>query len=150
MMMLKWTTQHLVKDGNGSGLCGACPDWAMHPSWIAGVEGLDAYNRWVCEVLMPIVFQWIEEHKAAVYDGMPDHLKDDVGVVVASAFEIVKTMSSYENGLKKTKEFEEARENEAVDLKTINPVWTEIAKKVREDTKRIFDEKKDVLKDTIS
>jgi hypothetical protein len=145
----KWTTQHLVKKGNGDGLCGAYPDWGMHPSWIAGVEGLDAYNRWVCEVVIPIVFQWIEEHKEEVYQGVSDEYKDDVGVVIASAFEIVKKMSSYTNGLKKAEEFEEAIENEEVDLKTINPVWTEIAKKVREGTERVFDEKKNVLKDTI-
>jgi hypothetical protein len=148
-MMIKWTTQHLVKPINGSGLCGAHPDWAMHPSWIAGVEGLDAYNRWVCEVLVPIVFQWIEEHKKEVYKDVPPELKDDVGVVVASAFEIVKTMSSYQNGLKKAKEFEAARERDRIDLKEINPVWTDIVRKVREDTEKVFGEKEDVLKDTI-
>jgi hypothetical protein len=79
---------------------------------------------------------------------VPEELKDDMGVVVASAFEIVKTMSSYMNGVKKAKEFDEARESDEVDMKTINPVWTDIAQKVREDTKRIFDEKKDVLKGT--
>lgn len=146
-MIMKWTTQCLIKKGNG--LCGAYPDWGMHPSWIAGVEGLDAYNRWVSEVLIPIVFQWIEEHKSDVYQGIADENKDDVGVVVASAFEIVKTMSSYQNGLKKAKEFEEAKETGTVDLKTINPVWADIARKVREDTKKIFDGKEDVLKGTI-
>ena len=148
-MMIKWTTQHLVKPINGSGLCGAQPDWAMHPSWIAGVEGLDAYNRWVCEVLVPIVFQWIEEHKEDVYKGVPPDLKDDVGVVVASAFEIVKTLPSYLYGLKKSKEFEEARETDRIDLKEINPVWTDIVRRVREDTEKVFEEKEDVLKDTI-
>jgi hypothetical protein len=147
-MQIKWTTQCLIKRGNGFGLCGAHPDWAMHPSWIAGVEGLDAYNRWVSEVVIPIVFQWIEEHKVDVYKGVPEELKDDMGVVIASAFEIVKTMSSYTNGVKKAVEFEEARERDEVDLKSINPVWTDITKKVREDTKKIFDEKKDVLKGT--
>jgi hypothetical protein len=146
-MMLKWTTQHFLKKGDG--LCGAYPDWGVHPSWIAGVEGLDAYNRWVCEVLIPIVFQWIEEHYTEVYQGIEDKNKDDVGVVIASAFEIVKTMSSYQNGLQKAKEFEEAKETGTVDLKTINPVWADIAQKVREDTKKIFDGKEDVLKGTI-
>jgi hypothetical protein len=79
---------------------------------------------------------------------VPEELKDDMGVVIASAFEIVKTMSSYTNGVKKAVEFEEARERDEVDLKTINPVWTDIAKKVREDTKRVFDQKKDILKGT--
>jgi len=148
-MQIKRTTQYLVKPCNGFGLRGAHPDWAMHPSWIAGVEGLDAYNRWVSEVVIPIVFQWIEEHKPDVYKGVPEELKDDVGVVIASAFEIVKTMSSYRNGVEKSVEFEEARERDAVDLKTINPVWTDIARRVREDTKKIFDEKEGVLRGTI-
>jgi hypothetical protein len=121
----------------------------MHPSWIAGIEGLDAYNSWVCEVLMPIAFQWIEEHKRAVYDNVPDELQDDVGVVIASAFEIVKTLDSYNNGLKKAKEFDEALENEKLDLQTINPVWTDIVGNVRENTKKSFNAKADVLKDTI-
>src|ERR1700733_10262919 len=108
-MQIKWTTQCLIKRGNGFGLCGAHPDWGMHPSWIAGVEGLDAYNRWVCEVLIPIVFQWIEEHYEEVYQGISKENKDDVGVVVASAFEIVKTLSSYQKGLEMAKKFEEAK-----------------------------------------
>jgi hypothetical protein len=146
-MMLKWTTQSFIK--KGPGLCGAYPDWGMHPSWIAGVEGLDAYNRWVCEVLIPIVFQWIEENKSAVYQGIDDKNKDDVGVVIASAFEIVKTMSSYKNGEERAKKFEEGRETGEVDINTINPVWTAIAQKVREDTQKTFDEKENVLKSTI-
>jgi hypothetical protein len=145
-MQVKWTTQHLVK--KCVGLCDT-PDWAMHPSWIAGIEGLDAYNRWVSEVVIPIVFQWIEEHKEDVYKGVPKELKDDVGVVIASAFEIVKTLPSYRNGVTKAEEFDKELENETLDLKTINPVWTHITRRVKEDTKRVFDEKQGVLKDTL-
>jgi hypothetical protein len=50
--------------------------------------------------------------------------------------------------VEKAIEFEKDRERDKVDLKTINPVWADITRKVREDTKRIFDEKKDVLKGT--
>jgi hypothetical protein len=120
----------------------------MHPSWIAGVERLNAYNCWVSEVVLPIVFQWIEENRVEVYNGVPEGLEDDVGVVIAAAFEIVKTKSSYTTGVEKAIEFEKDRERDKVDLKTINPVWADITRKVREDTKRIFDEKKDVLKGT--
>ena len=145
-MQIKRTTQLLIK--RCLGICGA-PDWSMHPSWITGIEALNAYNCWVSEVVMPIVFQWILEHKDEVYKGMPPEKEDDVGVVIASAFEIVKTMSSYVNGVEKAKEFEVAREKGAVDLSTINPVWTDITRKIKEDTKRIFDDHQDVLKDTI-
>jgi hypothetical protein len=142
--LIKRTTQLLIKQGNGYEL----PDWTMHPSWTAGVERLNAYNCWVSEVLLPIAFQWIEENKVQVYKGVPEELKDDVGVVIASAFEIVKTKSSYTKGVEEAVEFEKERERGEVDLKTINPVWADITRKVREDTKRIFDEKKDVLKGT--
>ena len=142
----KWTTQHLV--ATGTGLC-AGPDWSTHPSLITGIEALDAYNRWVSEVLISIVFQWIEEHKDDVYKRVPKELNDDVGVVIASAFEIVKTMPNYLNGIKKAEEFEEDMKRGTVDLSTINPVWTDITRKIKEDTKRIFDDHQDVLKDTI-
>ncbi|MBB5342273.1 hypothetical protein [Tunturibacter empetritectus] len=145
----KWTTQLLVEKGNRHGLCGVHPDWGMHPSWIAGIEGLDAYNRWVCEVLMPIAFQWIEENYTAVYASVPDDYKDDVGVVIASAFELVKAMSNYSDGEDKAKEFDAAHEGGNVDLTKLNPVWTDIVKQVRNDTKTEYDKYKSVLKDTI-
>jgi hypothetical protein len=98
---------------------------------------------------MPIVFQWIDENKDAVYESVSKENADDIGVVIASAFEIVKTKENYTRGLAKAQEFEEARENGEVKLETINPVWTDITEKVREGTRRVFDEKKDVLKGTI-
>ena len=139
---IKRNTQLLVKTSNGYGLS----DWAMHPSLIAGLEGLNAYNCWVSEVVLPIVFQWIEENKDEVYKGVSEELRDDVGVVIASAFQIVKTMPNYTKGEEEAVQFEKDRERGEVDLKTINPVWADITRKVREDIKRIFDEKKDVLK----
>jgi hypothetical protein len=145
----KWTTQLLVERGNRHGLCGVHPDWGMHPSWISGIEGLDAYNRWVCEVLMPIVFQWIEENYDEVYASVPKEYEDDAGVVIASAFEIVKAMANYTDGVDKAKEFDAAHQGGSVDLKKINPVWTDIVKLVRKDTKVDFDKYKNVLKDTI-
>jgi hypothetical protein len=145
-MQIKRTTQLLIKK-----CCGlrSAPDWSMHPSWITGIEALDSYNCWVSEVVMPIVFQWILEHKEEVYKGVPPGKEDDVGVVIASAFEIVKTMESYKKGVKKAEEFDEERKRGAVDLNTINPVWTDITRKIKEDTKRIFDDNQGVLKDTI-
>ncbi|NYF91150.1 hypothetical protein RBB79_16155 [Tunturiibacter empetritectus] len=147
--MTKWTTQHLVEKGNKHGLSGVHPDWGMHPSWIAGIEGLDAYNRWVSEVLMPIVFQWIDENYDEVYASVPPDLEDDVGVVIASAFEIVKGMQNYTDGENKAQEFATAHGHGQVDLTTINPVWTDIISKVRNDTTAEFQKYKGVLKDTI-
>src|SRR6201986_4970699 len=100
---IKRTTQLLVAEGLES--CSG-QDWSTHPSWITGMEALDAYYRWVSEVLIPIVFQWIEDNKEAVYKKLPKDKEDDVGVVIAYAFEIVKEMPNYKEGIKKAKEFE--------------------------------------------
>ena len=150
-MKIKWTTQMLsLRLGNRHKP--VTTDWTMHPSYIAGIEGIEAYGRWVSEVVMPIAFQWIEENKDEVYDGIPNEdLHDDVGVVIASAFELVKTLSSYQNGLTKAKDFEDAVANGTWDpvAKKINPLWAGIAKEVRDGTARTFARLGGDLKDTI-
>ena len=149
MGMIKKGTQHIPCQHPHYRLRGAHPDWEMHPSWIAGIEALDAYNHWVAEVVMPIAFQWIEEHKAEVYASVDDANKDDVGVVIAAAFDLVKGLSSYQNGLARYKEYETALANKTWDPAAINPVWTGIVKKVRKETHATFEAQKGVLKDTI-
>jgi hypothetical protein len=74
-------------------------DSENHPSWIAGIEALNAYNDWVSSYVLPIAFQWIEEHKPEVYASVPEELKDDVGVVVAAAFRLIKELPVYKDGL---------------------------------------------------
>ncbi len=125
------------------------PDWEMHPSLLTGLAGLEAYNRWVSEVLMPIVYQWIDEHKDEVYKSVPEKYKDDVGVVVAAAFGIVEALPGYQKGLQKAQEYEEEVKKGEWDSSTINPLWAGIAKKIREGTKRSFEEDAEYLKDTI-
>lgn len=149
MGMLKKATQYIPCEEPHFRLRGVHPDWEMHPSWIAGIEALDAYNHWVAEVVMPIAFQWIEEHKADVYASVADENKDDVGVVIASAFQLIKKMSSYKKGLVKFKAYKKAMENGTWNPKSINPVWTGIAKEVRTKTKSTFEAQVGVLKDTI-
>jgi hypothetical protein len=123
-------------------------DWKEHPSWTAGIAALDAYNRWVAEVVMPIAFQWIEEHKTEVYARVPKDMKDDVGVVIAAAFELVKGLGAYQKGLVKHEEYEKAVKDGTWDPANINPVWTSIAGEVREATAEIYEDYKDVLGDT--
>ena len=101
MGILKWATTHIPCQHPDFSLKGVHPDWEMHPSYIAGIEALDSYNHWVAEVVMPIAFQWIEEHKAEVYGNVSDDLKDDVGVVIAAAFQLIKELGSYKKGLVK-------------------------------------------------
>jgi hypothetical protein len=109
-------------------------DWEMHPSWIAGMEALNAYNDWVSSVVMPIAFQWIEEHKPEVYATVSEELKDDVGVVIAAAFKLVKELPVYKDGLEKSAAYDAGMADGTFDHSKINPVWTRITKKVREET----------------
>ncbi|WP_263408153.1 hypothetical protein [Terriglobus tenax] len=106
----------------------------MHPSWIAGIEALNAYSHWVSAVVMPIAFQWIEEHKPEVYATVPDNLKDDVGTVFAAAFKLIKELPAYQNAPIAAYEAAVASGNTAA----INPVWTSVVQKVRTETEAAF------------
>jgi hypothetical protein len=149
MGMVKKNTQYFPCQHKGFGLRGVHPDWEMHPSWIAGIEALDAYNHWVSEVVLPIAFQWIEEHKDEVYADVPAVLKDDVGVVIAAAFQRVKELSAYKNGMARAAEYETALANGSWDSTTINPVWAWITQKVRTATEVAFSAENASLKDTV-
>ena len=67
----------------------AHPSWEMHPDFIQALKSLDSYNLWISEVIMPIVFQWIQDHYKEVYDGIPQEQHDDVGVVMAHAWALM-------------------------------------------------------------
>lgn len=127
---------------------GVPQDWEMHPSWIAGVEALNAYSNWVSSVVLPIAFQWIEEHKPEVYASIPEELKDDVGVVIAAAFKLVKELPVYKEGLEKSAAYEAGLADGTLDPSTINPVWTGIVKKIRTETEEAFKEQSSLLDDT--
>jgi hypothetical protein len=130
----------LVHEPPGSALKQTHRDWSAHPSWVGAIESLDDYHRWVNQVVMPVAFQWIEEHKEEVYSSVKPAEKDDVGVVIASAFKLVKKMPAYKIGLKKAKPFNKALKDGTLNSKTLNPVWTKIVRKVRTATKKAFAE----------
>ena len=117
----------------------------MHPSWIAGIEALGAYSNWVSAVVMPIAFQWIEEHKPEVYASIPEKYKDDVGVVIAAAFKLVKDLPAYKREQEKSAEYDAAIEHGTFDPSKTNPVWTGIVEKVRAETKEVYAEQCDLL-----
>lgn len=123
-------------------------DWETHPSWIAGMEALNSYGDWVSSVVLPIVFQWIEEHKSEVYASVPEELKDDVGVVIAAAFRLVKELPAYKSGLEKNATYEAELASGTLDSSKINPVWTGITKKIRTGTEEAFAEQSSLLGDT--
>lgn len=126
---------------------GAHHDWTMHPSWIGGIEALNGYGDWVSSVVMPIVFQWIEEHKAEVYATVPEEFRDDVGVVIAAAFKLVKELPAYQLELEKSAAYEATLADGTFDPSKTNPVWTGLVKKVRAETKAAFAEQSSLLGD---
>ena len=127
---------------------GGPQDWEMHPSWIAGMEALNAYGDWVSSVVLPIAFQWIEEHKAEVYASVPEDLKDDVGVAIAAAFRLVKELPVYKSGVEKSAILEAEVAAGTFDSSKTNPVWTEIVRKVRTCTEEAFAEQAPLIGDT--
>jgi hypothetical protein len=122
-------------------------DWEMHPSWIAGVEALNAYSDWVSSVVLPIAFQWIEEHKPEVYAQVPEELQDDVGVVLAAAFRLIRELPAYKTGIEKSAEYEAGVADGTWDSSKTNPVWTGIAGKIRTGTEEAFREQASLLGD---
>jgi len=130
-------------------LTGVHPDWETHPSWIAGIEALNSYNLWVSEVLMPLAFQWIEEHHDEVYAHVAEEHKADVGVVTAAAFELLKELPSYKRWMAAFENYQAAVDAGTWDPTEINPVWTRIAKDVRKKTEESFAAEKEYLKDTL-
>lgn len=125
------------------------PEGEQHPSWAAAMDSLQDYLRWVDEVVLPIAFQWIEEHKPEVYANVPDDLKDDVGVVIAAAFGLVKDLPIYKQGREKCREHDAAVKAGAADSSGMNPVWAGITKKIRTSTRQAFAEQSPVLDGTI-
>ncbi len=123
-------------------------DWETHPSWITGMEALNAYSDWVSSLVLPVAFQWIEEHKAEVYASIPEELKDDVGVVIAAAFRLVKELPVYKDGIERGAAQEAEVAGGAHDSSRINPVWTGITRKVRAETQEAFAEQAPLLGDT--
>jgi hypothetical protein len=111
------------------------------------MEALTSYGNWVSAVVMPIAFQWIEEHKTEVYASVPAELKDDVGVVIAAAFKLVKELPAYQAGRAESAAYEQALADGTWDPTNTNPVWTAIVKKVRTETEGAFAAKSSLLGD---
>jgi hypothetical protein len=122
-------------------------DWELHPSWNVGLEALHAYSDWVNSVVLPVAFQWIEEHKPEVYALVPEELKDDVGVAMAAAFRLVKGLPAYKKGVEKRAAYEAAVTAGTWDPSKTNPVWTGIVNKVRACTEKAFEEQSSLLGD---
>jgi len=149
MGTVKQNCSYIPRQPNIFRLKGVHPDWEMHPSYVSAIESLDSYNLWVCEVVLPIAFQWIEEHKDEVYSTIPDEEKDDVGVVIASAFELIQQMSAYKQGLITSQAYEDNLANNNFDPSKTNPVWSEISRELRSSFSSIYAKRTPQLKSTI-
>jgi len=119
--------------------------WELHPSFLAGLDSLHAYSHWVDSVVLPIAFQWIEEHKPEVYASVPEDLRDDVGVVLAAAFRLVKKAATYEKELEHRAIYDAELADGTLDTSKINPVWTAITRKIRACTKEAHDRHAETL-----
>jgi hypothetical protein len=111
------------------------------------MEALNAYGDWVSSVVMPIAFQWIEEHKSEVYASVPEDLKDDVGVVIAAAFRLVKELPTYKRELEERAAYDAEMASGTFDPSKTNPIWTGLVKKIRTETEEAFAEQASLLGD---
>ena len=78
---------------------------------------------------------------------MPEELKDDVGVVIAAAFRLIKELPAYQSGMEKSAAFDADVASGAHDTSKTNPVWTGIVTKVRAGTEQAFAEQASLLGD---
>jgi len=128
------------------------PSYLGHPNFLTAMDSLWAYEHWVNNIVMPIAFQWIAEHYQKVYyhspDEIPEELKDDVGVVIARAFGLVRQTEAYAKSLKKTEEFRRIKPD-SPDIAILNPVWTRITDSIRQATMDSFEREEQFLDDTI-
>ena len=114
----------------------ALEDYAHHWGLNAAVEGLAAYQHWISSMVLPIVFQWIDEHHDEIYarvDKVGQNLRDDLDTVIKVAFEMVREKKAYEEGRKELEEFEMKMASGTLDTSTINPTWTTISAHLREE-----------------
>lgn len=117
------------------------PDWQAHPAWIAGFEALNAYGNWVSSVVLPIAFQWIEEHKDEVYASVPAELRDDIGVVIGAAFRLLQQQPGFSTTVERNGELA----GKALDTSKLNPLWTGMTEKLRASSQAIFAEQESLL-----
>lgn len=122
----------------------------VHPALKTGIDCLNLYSHWVSVVVMPIAFQWIEEHHDDVYGHLNKRSKKDVGAVIASAFEWIRAHSEYyKEGLAYGHDIEEAKERGNFDPTEFNPIWTDMSNEIENEIRRIFHKRRDALKSTV-
>jgi hypothetical protein len=112
------------------------------------MEALDDFHDWVARVVLPIAFQWIEENYDEVYENIDKKYEDDVGVVIAAAYQLIQNRSALTKLADQKKKFAEGKWNPP-DPSTLNPIWATITNEVRAATAEAFEKEKQYLDDTI-
>ena len=107
-------------------------DWAQHPALNLGLEGIVAYVNWVNRMVLPIVFQYVEDHHEEVYKTIPDFLENDIGTIVDKAFEYVKNQDAYKEGQIELAKYQAKVAAGTWDPKNVNPTWSAASKGLRE------------------
>jgi hypothetical protein len=130
------------------------PAFEDHPSWLTGLQAMEAFHQWVATIVLPIAFAWIYEHYDEVYGSIEklpdgDKYKDDVGVVIAAAFQLVKETKKYKEGVEAYEKLQEGLKSGSLDTSKLNPIWTKITNEVRTATEGIFKAEKKYLDDTV-
>ncbi len=119
-------------------------DWAQHPGLNLAMDGIAMYATWVSRTVMPIVFQWVDEHKPEMREKMgvdpTAPLPDDVEAVVQAAFEIIKGRDAYIRGKAAFEEYQTAMATRSWDPTGINPHWTRVSRMMREQVREALHE----------
>ena len=87
-----------------------------HPDLLRLLRGLEAYERWVSDRLIPIVSKWIDEHREEVTRSMSDEEMNDMGAAVEAAYKLIEASEWMQERQKAAAEFNP-------DVAEINPLW---------------------------
>ena len=91
------------------------------------------YERWVSEVVLRVAFRWIDENKEKVYPGIPEDLKDDIGVVINAAFKaVMKEQQIKGDGI----------------LRPFNPTWVKITEGLQKARREVFKTEGKLIEET--
>lgn len=64
-------------------------DLLKHPDLMAALRGIDRYDTWVNERLLPIVGKWIDEHRDEIVPHLSEGEMDDMGAAVEAAYKLL-------------------------------------------------------------
>ncbi|MCK0196746.1 hypothetical protein MWN34_07445 [Ancylobacter sp. 6x-1] len=118
--------ENYSEDEQLCGCLGAIEPWE-HPDLLRAFRGMVDYHRWVEMRLIPIAFAWMEEHRAAMLERIPEDRRSDIGISVETAFQLIKKTEFWEETKKRIAEAPPAEEIHRNGK--ANPMWIEMSRK---------------------